>query len=596
MMKLRRLLALAAICAVPSEAVVRGLKHYDNTETDLTSWRRNLMQSRKTLQSFFGPEETNHIGTPGGAASLNAFSFAEELSPSPTPLKTTLLTPPVPSPLPPIAPAPDLLIPDVPSQSSWSGDTGGSWSGSGMGKGSGGSPPTFYSSGSGSSSFSSSGSAPKSKASKGASKKKGKGKGESKGGVKGKRSGKGGGSKSKAAKQPKKKDDDKKNGSSKKNIGSKMGKISKGKGKGKGLTRPPFGPPTPSGPPVPTSPQPTRAPVVGVCSSAQSDYVLSRVPEAIARNPNRCCDYDGPVFSIITHALPDRNTDSGFESFWNAIYVDIDEAATKRGLCFFMTGVDPAVDSGRNVSEILINVNEVVSGISSVSAIMTTDPTDTPDLMKSVRSIFDNPGLPSIGVFNSGYDNVVVESLLTGEDRLPYVGSTTEDSYGKLAATATLRALNNVPPVAICLSDGHNATAIKCKDFYSGLKASPPGNKSDEGAICSSETTDAEILSLVAATNANVLWAHQDCCEAAAAASNNSTGRILVVGCMDVDPVDYRLDFITTQPTRLQAQATSSWASFPVIQELKGRDGREPQYFPSLKSLIRTAIQNVMPL
>ncbi|GKY94677.1 hypothetical protein MPSEU_000433100 [Mayamaea pseudoterrestris] len=397
---------------------------------------------------------------------------------------------------------------------------------------------------------------------------------------------KGGGSYSLSAKQLMKKDS--KKGTKKKEVSSKTKKVSKSKA----ITRPPVSYPTP--PPVVTTNRPTRKPVSGECSSSQSTYVLSRVPEAIAQNPNRCCNFDGPVFAIITHALLNSDTESGFDSFWNSIYLDIVRDANQFGLCFFMTGIDPTVASGRSISEIMITVNQIVSGISAVPAIMTTDPTDNPDLMTVVRGISVNPGLPSIGVFNTGYGNVVVESLVSGEDRLPFVGPTSDESYGQLAATATLRLLNNAPPTALCLSNGLNMTAMRCQEYYAGLTVSPPSSVSTDDLICNTSSTAADIRSLLSTSNANAVWATQECCEAVASAASRISGKLLVVGCMDVSPQDYQVDFVTTQPTRLQAHATSAWASCPVIQELKGRDGRKPEYFPSLRSLIKTTIKNVI--
>lgn len=66
--------------------------------------------------------------------------------------------------------------------------------------------------------------------------------------------------------------------------------------------------------------------------------------------------------------------------------------------------------------------------------------------MELVRSISNDPTLPVIAVFNAGYSNVIVDSIVTGERRLPYIGSIDEAEYGTSAATMTKELLNGATP------------------------------------------------------------------------------------------------------------------------------------------------------
>ena len=71
-------------------------------------------------------------------------------------------------------------------------------------------------------------------------------------------------------------------------------------------------------------------------------------------------------------------------------------------------------------------------------------------------------------------------------------------------------------------------------------------------------------------------------------------GRSIVVGCMDEDTSGGLVDFVTAQPVDLQAYSSSSWVNFPVIQSIEEEDGRGEQFFPSLESLVNTAIFNLV--
>lgn len=380
-------------------------------------------------------------------------------------------------------------------------------------------------------------------------------------------------------------------------------------GKGKGFTPAPFGkgkgfgtpaptpkefmPTTPGAPtPKPTS-MPSRAPSPGGCRSKFTNYVLSRVPEAIAANPSRCCDFDGPTAAFVTHSEP-GDTASGFEIFWDILYQEIEKTASKAGVCFFMTGYDPAIKTDLTLSELLIEVNQVVSGISEVPAMMSTDPTTGLALIKEIRVISNNPGLPSIGVFNAGFNNILEEQIESGQAPLPFVGYPDDTVYGQLAAQATQDLLDGVPPSPLCFNGRPGEVSVisaRCQAYYTrlGVQRDP-----STGVSCNINSTADEILQDIVNANANAVLSHIDCCAAASDAVRQARqqGRTVVIGCMDYDTAGVSVDFVTVQPERLQAYSTSTWVNFPVIQENRGNDGRGKQFFPSLDSLVHTAIFN----
>jgi hypothetical protein len=408
---------------------------------------------------------------------------------------------------------------------------------------------------------------------------------------------------SKGSKHAKKKDE---KSSKSMSLKSKMSKLSSkgtssknmGKGKGKGFWTPGPSKPSPPTPKVPTKPtySPSPPPASGPCLSSFSIFVMENVPESISKNPNRCCGFDGATAAIVTHAQADNSTASGFEPFWNNMYDIIDAASKKSGVCFFMTGYNPGINTGRNLSEVLINVNQVVSGLQKVPSMMSTDPTNSTALVTEIRKIASNPSQPSIGVFNAGYDNIQFEKLVSGLPALPFVGYTNDQSYGQAAALATRELLGSEPPIPLCLNARENISLVgaRCQAYYSNLQVQvDPAT----GVSCNSSTTPEQIIEILLSRSINAAWSHIDCCStlALAAESVMQMGRDVVVGCMDEAPKNATgVDFVTRQPETLQAYATSTWANFPVIQELRGRDGRAEQFFPSLSSLVNTSIFNLI--
>jgi hypothetical protein len=106
----------------------------------------------------------------------------------------------------------------------------------------------------------------------------------------------------------------------------------------------------------------------------------------------------------------------------------------------------------------------------------------------------------------------------------------------------------------------------------------------------------------------NAVWAPLECCTSVtdavesiqqqqSSSSSSSSLRQIIIGCQDMDPTNGRIDFYTAQPIALQAYMTASWANFPVLQQPNSNSNerqKQTQYFPSLQSLVHTAIYNTI--
>jgi len=363
--------------------------------------------------------------------------------------------------------------------------------------------------------------------------------------------------------------------SSKSSKGSgKKGKGGKGKGKGK-----------------------SKGGVGKQCTSSVARAIAAEVSEATTQNPERCCNFEGPTAVYVTHAQLDDSTSSGFELFWDEVYQQIIVTSSMAHVCFVMTGYDQDFEEERSLSEILIDVNSVASSLPDVPVIMTTDPTDSIAAVEQVREISEGENSPSIGVFNAGYTNLLIEALVSGKPRLPYIGYLDDRNYGVKAGEITLELLDGIPAIPLCFNARLGTVDFigeRCSAYYNAVDRVPFIGPT--GVACSSETSSSEIYLQLVDSNANAVWSHIDCCAAVARAalSIRGLGRRIVVGCQDEDTSGGLADFITAQPIELQAYLTSSWANFPVLQSLQGNDGRGEQYFPSLQSLVNTAIFNLV--
>ena len=333
------------------------------------------------------------------------------------------------------------------------------------------------------------------------------------------------------------------------------------------------------------------------CKNEFADIILDNVPEAIANLPRSCCGFDGPTAILVTHATKGSGTKSGFDPVWDKFYHEFFEASQISGTCFIMTGYDSEKDTDRTLSEILIDINTVASEISAVPAIMTTDPTSNFMLIEAVRSISERSDGPSIGVFNAGYTNIVVESLVSGKDRLQFIGNSDDRDYGTLAATAALELLESDAAVPLCLNAQSDIPifALRCSAFYEGITTQ--SIEPMEGVGCDSSTDPTLLANIIKGSDINALFSHNECCAGAAQAveiAREATGRNIVIGCMDVDASNGKVDFVTRQPLELQAFQTYSFAILPVNQALQGENGRNEQFFPSLSTLVHITVFNEM--
>lgn len=371
-----------------------------------------------------------------------------------------------------------------------------------------------------------------------------------------------------------------------------------GKGKGKG------GGGRQSDSPVPTPMMMAPAPNGGGFPGCQSEIASSieaNVKHVIAINPIWCCNYVGPTAVYVTNALSDPMTPTGLEPFWDAMYMQIAAASEPQDICFVMTGIKTQDGVDRtDISTVLINANLYASSILDVVSIMSTDPTSTVELINTIRSISDTPEFPSIGIFNSGYNNIIIESVVSGKGRIPYVGYLNDEDFGKQAASISLNLLNGLEAVPLCFNarvDSLDTIGKRCAAYYDDITSAVI--EPIAGVPCSATSSVQDIYNQIIAGGVNAVFTQLECCSVVADAvslvkSNGTQPYTIVVGCMDDDTSGGKIDFVTTQPLTLQAFQTASFANFPVIQGMMGKNGRLPQYFPSTQSLVNTEIFNVL--
>lgn len=224
---------------------------------------------------------------------------------------------------------------------------------------------------------------------------------------------------------------------------------------------------------------------------------------------------------------------------------------------------------------------------------MVADSTRGTALINLVRDISDDASLPHIGLFVSGYDKVLLESIVSGRDPLPFIGVVDPDSsYGEAAASKTLELLNGQAGVPLCFNsqlESPQFSGARCTTYYdiiSPLVQIEPA----AGVSCNQNSTEALVALL---DGKNAVWADKGCCELVVEAveATRQEGQNIVFGCQDVPTADSAVDFVTMQPVVLQAFSASSWANLPIIQAEQGKTG--DQFFPSLQSLIKTDVVNV---
>lgn len=327
------------------------------------------------------------------------------------------------------------------------------------------------------------------------------------------------------------------------------------------------------------------------CRSSLANALRDIVPEVITVNPPQCCNYEGPIGVYVTHALPSPDTNSGFEPFWDAIYTQIATTSEQSDACFVMTGYEP---SSRSPSDILTDITVLASSLPDVVAMMVSDPTSEQQLINEIRFITKDPALPSIGVFNAGYNNIVTESLVSGEQLIPYVGATNDADFGIKAAQFSKDALDGKEAKPLCFNGRTELEFIgeRCVAYYSEL-----GKDSIRpiiGVSCSEDSPVEELFNMLVEAEANVVFSTINCCTvvSSAVAMARSMGQsIVAVGCQEEDTTNGEIDFVTAQPVQIQGHTPASWVIFPVLQAQSGQKGR--QFFPSLDSIVHTDIFTV---
>jgi hypothetical protein len=245
--------------------------------------------------------------------------------------------------------------------------------------------------------------------------------------------------------------------------------------------------------------------------------------------------------------------------------------------------------------EVLSETNVLSAVVEEVQAIMATDPTMGTDLANLFRLIEQTKETPSIGVFNAGYENLMAEMVVTGQERLPYIGYTDDWKFGSEAGTMTLALLpRDIPVKPICFNARPDLAFVgqRCAQYYQTVTNKPPFN--DSGVTCSGDSNVQAVADLLRQGEINAVYTHGDCCAVVGQAIQmlraEDASRTIVAGCMDEDTSNGGINFITTQPIELQAVQAYSWTTLPVIQTDVGGDGETEQFFLSERTLIDTAI------
>ena len=330
----------------------------------------------------------------------------------------------------------------------------------------------------------------------------------------------------------------------------------------------------------------------GKCISSAASAITDALPQITTLNPESCCEQTAGIAAYLTHATLDSSTESGLSRFWQEAYDNISRVSAAHDICFVFVAAstDDVAELEQTMYDMTVAVSTMVSPFfhftvvlltksddsaqPDVVAMMVTDPTSTGTLIELVRSISNDATLPAIAVFNVGYNNIIVDSIVTGERRLPYIGSIDEADYGTSAATMTKELLNGATPVPMCFQA--NEDPQRCYAYYVDLAvpSSPPFP-----CNATSDSIQYDIPSSV-----NAIFAPAACCAAVIASARDD----IVVGCQDHDVVD-GLAFVTQQPVALQAATAATWSSFVVQFGMAGA-----QSFPGLQTLVATDVYSIL--
>lgn len=331
------------------------------------------------------------------------------------------------------------------------------------------------------------------------------------------------------------------------------------------------------------------------CESATVDAIIEQVPEVIARAPDNCCSFSGPTAVLVTHAYGDiEETESGFDSFWDSFYDVLRLASDAYDVCVIFTGISQEFNMNRSTTDVLLDVTQAVSQLEEVPVFMTTDPTENLALINAIRVISADPMAPLVGVFHSGYAKILIESIISGLERIPFVGNKDERDYGVLAAAATKDLLGGVAVVPLCLNGRPDLStiAVRCQSFYEEttiLRNVRPVS----GLPCSRSSDPEALAQLVADTGVNAVFAHSECCAMATQAvlaARSATNRTVLIGCMDEESMERFPDFTIKAPVTLQAFQVINFMTLPLLQAQSENEGRLDSFFPSLSTQVLTNV------
>lgn len=332
--------------------------------------------------------------------------------------------------------------------------------------------------------------------------------------------------------------------------------------------------------------------VGGQCTSNVVDIIVNSVTGAIAKTPARCCNYRGPTAVFVTHGSLDATTTSGFEPFWHTMYSNFVEIAESNNVCFVMTGYNS--QAGSSIDVTMRSVLSIASLTEQVPVIMLTDPTGNENLVEQARKTLQSSSPPLVGVFNTGFENVVAESLVSGLDRIPYIGITNEGAYGELAASAAKSLLPNDKIFPICLNSHPEMRSMqqRCESFSDTFPAAQVANDTRMGIPCT-DTADVNIVAnFLNVNNINAIFAHEECCMIASrAAEQLRATRNVVVGCMDKDSTGGKVNFITKQAVGIQAWNAFAFTNLPLQMALMSEPTLKP-LFPSLSTQVSVEVFN----
>jgi hypothetical protein len=347
------------------------------------------------------------------------------------------------------------------------------------------------------------------------------------------------------------------------------------------------------------------------CTNYVAAAIQEAVSEVITATPTRCCDCSESEFVavFVTHGKPNEHTDSGFDLFWDQIYAAIAKNSEADDVCFVMTGIDSRT-TNRDLSAVLIDVNRFVSSLPNVPSMMVTDPTESVALIQEIRMISESAEdrlAPNIGIFNAGYANILIESIVAGKDAIPFVGVLDDASFGASAAEITIDLLggsvDQIRP--LCFTSGRPELGFmdgRCVAYYTALGATDIQPQTGVPCTKDNEESVAGLTAMIVDSNINAVFTQVNCCMvvamAVARAQDFDTSRKIVLGCQDTDTTKGSgniVRFVTAQPIALQGYTASSWANFAVIEALHRGDqaaGRGDEHFPALGSVVETAVFN----